>query len=279
MATENTVEGPTANGLIGQRLSEGKNFDVDGFPSFDTFRELADLSNQNGREYGIQTNLMQDQAGKTIYVAGKEKNIKAPRGFHQAAKIFFHSHPEMSELRSPRSVLSMTPSFAPEKYFQILRGDYGESGFESQVGGYLNIISSLGVTFLIAQQRHSEVAAHTAEMRQKLGVADKTSAPLIFIKSGICNGEVIDDFREKFLKGNHLGSDKYLAFNVRVPGLSADYSMLFVTFEELEKSKVTPAEICYGAGLDALAQHLGINIYHRRNLYQALHSQAVGATI
>lgn len=261
-----------------ERLEKGESFIQEGFPTFEDFKDIVDLSNKRHLEYGIQLNHSRKHPKSTVYSSGKETSIVAPPGYNDAGKIFFHTH-WVSDDRSPKSVISMTPSYIPKHFEQFLVADYGNNVSGLANGGYLNVISPEGVTFMIGVEKHTKTATITADIRKKAGVANETSAPLIIMKSGKYEGEIIDEFSPEAKTTDHLGESDHLAFTVRIPSMGYDYNMLFVGHDYLAKSEVTPEQVCFGTGINKIVDDLGIDIPHQPNLYASFDRLTQWATI
>ncbi len=267
---EFSVEAGAIN-LVTERLNKGESFIEDGFTGFDVYKSVASLSDKNQREYGIQLNCFPDDKEKTIYKVGEPRRIKAPDGYSGASRVFFHTHPDMAD-RAPNSILNMTPSYSPKSYDQYFKGDFGNNDWDRVSGGYLNIVNSLGITFLIGQEKHSHSARVVAQARKKIDVAtaNETNSPILFIKSGQNEGKIIDCWTPEVWKENHLGNEDHLAFTVRLTDLRGDYNLLFVTHSKLEKLGITPREISFGNGINAIVNEMEINLTHAPNVYNAL---------
>jgi hypothetical protein len=272
------VVGPSQS--IEDRLGSGEqSFVVEQFPPFSIFEEVALLSNRCKRECGIQLNLKDSQPkAATFYSIGNELDIRAPEGLYDSIKVFFHTH-WVKEDRLPESVISMTPSFIPGRFNQFLIGDYGNNTDGRIGGGYLNTINPLGVTFITSLEKHTRIAKITSKFRAKSGTADLVSAPIIIIKSGASEGELIDAFTDDVKMTDHLGKSNELAFTVRVPDNNFDYNMLFVRHNYLQESKITPEDICFRDGLNRLITSLGSNIPHQMNVFYAMLRPLKWATI
>ncbi len=252
-----------------ERLNKGESFIEEGFTSFDVYKSIAGLSDKNQREYGVQLNYFPDGKGKTIYRIGEPKGIEAPDGFSNARRVFFHTHPNLGD-RDPKSILNMTPSYSYKSYDQYYKGDFGNNDWAIASGSFLNNITSLGITFLIGQEKHTHATSIVAKAREKLGVANETSSPLLIFKSGQNKDRIIDYWSPEVFKENHLGNDDHLSFTVRLPDLRGDYNLLFVTHAKLDKLELTPKEICFGEGVNTLVSKLSVNLTHAANVANAI---------
>lgn len=252
-----------------KRLETENFFEVESFPQAEDFRKLAQIGNNKKLECGMQLILGRNESQRTIYKVGTKQNIQAPNGYHGSWKVFFHTHPEVPNIRSDRSVTAMTPSYLSHQYDQFMVGDIYGSESDMASGQYLNIVNSVGVSFMVGQEKHSHTAEITKKMRKKAGVADETSRPLLFVRSGLYEGEIVDEWTKENKLKDYLGDESHLVFSVRVPFTDSDYNMVFVAHEKLAELGITPEEMCFRNGVDTLVEKLNIDISHRNNINNA----------
>lgn len=248
------------------------------FPTYDELELVMRRSQVLMKEFGVQLNLS-DDSGITVFNVGENRSIRPPGGNPNAYKVFFHTHWGHAE-RSNNSISTLSPSIIPGRYFQMYAGDLGQTAANNRYGGYTNILSMEGITFMVGVNQHSRSAKKVAEARNLVGAADENSSPVTFIFSEPDVPEVVSNYvTDETKTADHLQDKDHLVFSVRMPVQGLDYNFLFVTYRRLRQLNIPIEQIAYKNGIKDLALALDYKLNHTNNLYNAMHYVSGSAVI
>lgn len=237
-------------------------------PSVKILQNLVALSSRQGREYGVQLYEMQTEEGNrkaSTYIKGEKDHIWEPKPpQHTQRGIFFHTHPELKSWLNQIIIGSrirpwyMLPSDTGfhDMFYKMVSGRGGDivaTVLSARLAGYLNIASPYGLTLRLGEVNDpSNTQLKDSEWEMLFGSQ---------------KGKVVSQ-PQKLAFDRHPIYDPVMVWRNRWPHGNTNFFLL-LSWGKLQE--LTPVfndldNICFGDGVEKIAQHLQLDVVPQANL-------------